>query len=115
MAERYDGVQAQRAGGLFVLAADFDAQVDAGMKLFEENERLRSRIAELEKRVTEVNLEMLVNETRDGKRIDELEAALTEIAEKLHPETWHNIGCGIKAQKIARAALAVSEPQGEKP
>jgi hypothetical protein len=34
--------------GKYVLASDYDAQVDAGMKLFEENERLRARIKELE-------------------------------------------------------------------
>ena len=37
---------------------------------------LRERIRELEARITELNLEMLTTETRDGKRIEALEAAL---------------------------------------
>lgn len=37
-----------------------------------------------------------------------LRAALEQIAEQLHPERWHNIGCGLEAQKIARETLAGS-------
>lgn len=43
----YEGIKAG-AFMVVVLASDYDAQVNAGMLLFEENERLRKRIAELE-------------------------------------------------------------------
>ena len=38
------------------------------------------------------------------KRIETLEAALRKITD-MHPERWHNIGCGLAMKRIAIAAL----------
>ena len=68
MVKRYDSMGFESEYGIWVRGVDFDVQVDAGMKLYEENEQLRARYKELlTKAVGGIALE----------RIAQLEAALT--------------------------------------